>query len=103
MKRTPLAVLIVTALALVGSMSVRAADGEMSLELYQKIKSHFDAMYGANVNLLAGTQRNRADVEKDLRADVAASKDAIFSALKSPKTIHRELSAQALQYCEDKK
>ena len=103
MKRTPLAVLIVTALALIGSMSVRAADGEMSLELYQKIKSHFDAMYGANVNLLAGTQRNRADVEKDLRADVAASKDAIFAALKSPKTIHRELSAQALQYCEDKK
>jgi HEAT repeat protein len=104
MKRTPLAVLVVTALALVGSMSVRAADGEMSLELYQKIKSHFDAMYGPSTNLLTGTQpRSRAEIEKDLRADVAAGKDAIFAALHSPKTIHRELSAQALQYCEDKK
>jgi len=107
MKRTPLAGLIVTALALVGSMSVRAsaADGsEMSLELYQKIKAHFDAMYGANVTLLTGTQpRSRAEVEKDLRADVSANKEALFSALKSAKTIHRELSAQALQYSDDKK
>jgi hypothetical protein len=104
MKRTPLAVLVLTALVAFGTFSVRAADGEMSLELYQKIKAHFDAMYGANVTLLAGAQpRSRAEVEKDLRADVATNKDALFAALKSSKTIHRELSAQALQYCEDKK
>ncbi len=86
--------------------SVRAADdssGDMSLELYQKIKGHFDVLYGASSTLVAVSPPNKAETEKALRADCAESKDALIKALKSKKSLHRELAARALEYCGDKK
>lgn len=74
---------------------------EMSLELYQKLKGHFEALYGTRTGLLVQAP-SKDDAEKELRADAAANKDALIAALGSPKTIHRELAARALEYCGDK-
>ena len=74
---------------------------DMPLELYQKMKLHFDALYGAQTSLLEPV--NKSEVEKDLRADAAANKDALIAALSSATTIHREIAARALEYCGDKK
>lgn len=77
---------------------------EMPLDLYQKIKAHFDTLYGASVGLLPGVEPpNRAETERALRTDAAASKDALVKALNSSAVIHRELAARALEYCGDKK
>jgi hypothetical protein len=80
------------------------AGAEMPLELYQKIKNHFDLLYGAQSALLPGiAPPSKAETEKALRADAAANKDALVKALGSPAVIHRELAARALEYCGDKK
>jgi len=77
---------------------------EMSLELYQKLKGHFDALYGAQVALLPGlAPADKGSTEKELRADAAQNKDAILKALGASSVIHRELAARALEYCGDKK
>src|SRR5262249_15423250 len=75
-----------------------------SLELYQKLKAHFDALYGAQVSLLPGLgQQDKGETEKQLREDAAANKAALVKALGSSAVIHRELAARALEYCGDKK
>ncbi|HEY3319374.1 MAG TPA: HEAT repeat domain-containing protein [Planctomycetota bacterium] len=77
---------------------------EMSLQLYQKLKQHFDALYGAQMPLLPGVQPvSRADTEKALRTDASEAKAELIKALGSSSAIHRELSARALEYCGDKK
>jgi len=79
------------------------ADG-MPLAVYQKIKAHFDGLYGAKTALLPGLAPvNRADMEKALRTDAAANKEVLVKALDSNSVIHRELAARALEYCGDKK
>ncbi|MCY3023473.1 MAG: HEAT repeat domain-containing protein [Planctomycetota bacterium] len=77
---------------------------EMPLALYQKLKGHFDVLYGAQAAMLPGMEPlNRGEVEKALRTDAAANKDALFKALGSSQAIHREMAARALEYCGDKK
>jgi HEAT repeat protein len=77
---------------------------EMSLELYQKLKGHFESLYGASVALLPGVEPvNKQDTEKALRADASANKAALIKALGSSQSIHREIAARALEYCGDKK
>ena len=77
---------------------------EMPLEVYQKIKAHFDTLYGASVGLLPGVEPpNKAETESALRKDAAANKDTLIKALGSSAVIHRELAARALEYCGDKK
>jgi len=77
---------------------------EMSLDLYQKLKGHFDALYGAKAALLPGlAPASKGETDKALREDAAANKDALVKALGSSAVIHRELAARALEYCGDKK
>jgi len=89
---------------LLAAEPAHAAEG-MPLALYQKIKGHFDAMYGAKAALLPGLDagNSREDAEKALREDAAANKDTLIKALSSSAVIHRELAARALEYCGDKK
>jgi HEAT repeat protein len=76
---------------------------EMPLELYQKLKGSFDALYGAQVAMLPGVAPlNKGDSDKALRADAAANKDALIKALGSSQVLHREMAARALEYCGDK-
>lgn len=106
--------LSIVVMVLCAAVALRAADAdpketpkngnEMSLELYQKLKGHFEALYGAQAALLPGLQpASKSDTEKTLRADAAANKDALVKALGSSAVIHRELAARALEYCGDKK
>ena len=108
--RTLIAVLLT--LACVFSAGIHAADSdpkpvagaELSLELYQKIKAHFDVLYGASSTMLIDSkQPNKAETEKALRADAAQNKDALLRALHAKEALHRELAARALEYCGDKK
>ncbi len=79
------------------------AGGDMPLDVYQKIKAHFDAMYGAQSALLPGAAPiDRKEVEANLKKDAAANKDVLMKALAGGKTIHRELAARALEYSGDK-
>ena len=102
---------LLAVLTLLASSALVAAEPEpapadgMPLALYQKIKGHFDAMYGAKTALLPGLEagNSREDAEKALREDAAASKDTLIKALSSSAVIHRELAARALEYCGDKK
>lgn len=76
---------------------------EMPLELYQKLKGHFDDLYGAKSGLLPGVQqRDKAEIESALKSDVAESKGVLIKALGSSLVIHREIAARALEYCGDK-
>lgn len=76
---------------------------EMPLQLYQKLKGHFDGLYGAKAGLLPGVQPvDKAEVEKALKADAAANKAVLIKALASSQVIHRELAARTLEYCGDK-
>lgn len=106
--------LSIAVILLCASVTLRAADSdpkdapkngnEMSLELYQKLKGHFDTLYGAQIALLPGLQpASKSETEKALRADAAANKDALVKSLGSSAVIHRELAARALEYCGDKK
>ena len=77
---------------------------EMPLELYQQLKGHFDALYGAQVAMLPGVAPlNRSESEKALRADAEANRAVLVKALGSSQVIHREMAARALEYCGDKK
>jgi hypothetical protein len=106
--------LSIAVILLCASVAVHAADSdpketpkngnEMSLELYQKLKGHFETLYGAKTFLLPGVQpASKGDVEKALKEDAVANKDALVKALGSSAVIHRELAARALEYCGDKK
>ncbi len=106
--------LSIAVMVLCAAVALRAADpdpkeapkngNEMSLELYQKLKGHFEAIYGAQAFLLPGVQpASKEDAQKALKADAAANKDALVKALGSSAVIHRELAARALEYCGDKK
>jgi hypothetical protein len=101
--------ILFAAVLVLASATLAAADAgkdpnEMSLSLYQKIKAHFDVLYGVRATLLPGVQPpGKAEVEKKLREDAAANKDALVKALQAGKAIHRELAARALEYCGDKK
>ncbi len=76
---------------------------EMPLELYQKLKGHFDALYGAKAGLLPGVQpQDKGEAEKALKTDAAASKAVLIKSLGSSQVIQRELAARALEYCGDK-
>lgn len=76
---------------------------EMPLALYQKIKGHFDSMYGVQQGLLASVQEDdRKSAEAALRADAAENKEILVKALKSSQTVQREVAARALEYCGDK-
>ena len=87
-----------------GLNSAQAADAEMPLELYQKIKIHFDRLYGPADSLVsAAPGQSKAEVEKELRSDAAANKEVLIRALKAAKPVQRELAAMALEYCGDKK
>jgi hypothetical protein len=76
---------------------------EMPLELFQKIKTGFDVMFGSQAGLLVAP--NEGDVkaaEEMLRKDAASNKDVLLRALKSSQVLQRELAARALEYCGDK-
>ena len=76
---------------------------DLPLDVYQKIKADFDALYGANATLVSGLRtRDRQEVERDLRADAAANKDLLLLALHSSAGLKRELAVMALEYCGDK-
>jgi len=76
---------------------------EMPLQLYQKLKGHFDGLYGAKAGTLPGVpQPDKGEIEKALKADAAANKDVLIKALHSSQVIHREIAARALEYCGDK-
>ena len=76
---------------------------EMPLALYQKLKGHFDGLYGAKATLLPGVPAmDKADIEKALNADAAANKAVLVKALGSSQAIQREVAARALEYCGDK-
>jgi len=99
-------ILVAAAFAFV-VLSLQAAEdpngNEMPLQLYQKLKGHFDGLYGAKAGLLPGVQPvDKADIEKSLKADAAANKTVLIKALGSSQVIHRELAARALEYCGDK-
>lgn len=83
---------------------VAAPNGnEMPLELYQKLKGHFDGLYGAKVGLLPGlAPTDKGEVEKALRSDAAANKAELVKALNSSQVIQRELAARALEFAGDK-
>lgn len=99
-------------MTLLVSITVFAADdketppkpngNEMPLELYQKLKTHFDAMYGAQVGLLGGSEEDKKAAENALRSDAAENKDVLIRALKSSQTVQREVAARALEYMGDK-
>ena len=97
-------VLILGALPLLAAEPAVASNGsEMPLELYQKLKAHFDELYGAKVGLLPGLpQRDRGEIETALKADASANKAVLVKALNSSVVIHRELAARALEYSGDK-
>ena len=78
-------------------------DNALPLSLYQKIKAHFDAMYGARSGLISAAPASKQEVEKALRADAAANKDVLLKALDSKSALHRQLAASALEYCGDPK
>src|SRR5579862_3921127 len=81
--------------------ATKAGNGaELSLELYQKIKAHFDVLYGANSTMLMGAKPpDKDETVKALKADVNANKDVLLKALGSTEALHRELAARALEYC----
>lgn len=96
-------VLLASLMLGISASGAYAEDAEMSLDLYKKIKGHFDALYGANVALLPGVKPlDRAAADKELRADVSANKADLIKALGAGKPLHRELAARALEYCDDK-
>jgi bilin biosynthesis protein len=103
MIRVLLCVLCCSVAASAFAAAEEAGGGDMSLELYQKIKAHFDVLYGASSALVAVSPPNKAETEKALRSDCAENKDALIKALSSKKPLHRELAARALEYCGDKK
>ena len=95
-----------TALAASASAASIPADDapQLSLELYQKIKADFDALYGSNATLVSGLQsRDKGEVETELRADAAANKVALIRALHAASPLQREMAALALEYCGDRK
>ncbi|MFH0939294.1 MAG: HEAT repeat domain-containing protein [Planctomycetota bacterium] len=75
----------------------------MPISLYQKLKTHFDDLYGARAALLPDVQHQRADIEKALRVDAEANQNALIKALGSISVLHRDMAARALEYCGDKK
>lgn len=84
-------------------VAVAPNGNEMPLALYQKLKSHFDAMYGVQLGLLGGSQdEDRKSAEAALRTDAAENKAVLVKALKSSQTVQREVAARALEYCGDK-
>ncbi len=90
-------------LAAFGAETETKNGNEMSLVLYQKLKAHFDALYGAQMPTLPGIEPvSRSQTETKLRTDAASNKGAILKALGAGSVIHRELAARALEYCGDK-
>jgi len=84
-------------------VAVSPNGNEMPLALYQKLKAHFDAMYGVQLGLLGGSQdEDRKSAEAALRADAAEHKAVLVKALQSSQTVQREVAARALEYCGDK-
>lgn len=80
-----------------------ANGAEMPLALYQKLKGHFDDMYGAKAGLLPGVQqRERGEIETSLKSEASANKAILIKALGSSLVIQRELAARALEYSGDK-
>jgi HEAT repeat protein len=101
---------ILLAALVLSAGSLMAAAGEfetpdgMPLAIYQKIKGHFDALYGAKSSLLPGIEATpKEEVEKALRKDAADNKEVLIKALASKAVIHRELACRALEYCGDNK
>lgn len=94
---------------IVGTLSTPAfasdtIDSELSLQLYQKIKANFDALYEPPTSEIAVSQsRNRAEIEEELRSDVAANEETIVRAVNSTRAIERDLAARALEFCSEKK
>lgn len=77
---------------------------ELPLDVHQKLKADFDALYGAGATLVSGLEtRSKKEVESDLRADAAKHKDVLLRALNSGAAVKRELCVMALEYCGDKK
>jgi len=108
MRRTLVGVLAAAALlsdALLAGQAETPNGNEMPLELYQKLKASFDALYGAQVGLLPGLAppTSKADTEKQLSDDAAANKDALLKALGSSLVLQREMAARALEYCGERK
>lgn len=102
--------LVITSILFFAALPLFAAEpeapkngSEMPLELYQKLKAHFDDLYGAKSGLLAGVpQRDKAEIESALKSDVAENKDVLLKALNSSQVIHREIAARALEYSSEK-
>src|SRR5579864_4091529 len=96
---------------IVGTLSTPAfasdtidSDSELSIQLYQKIKANFDALYEpANTEMAVSQSRNRAEIEEELRTDVAANEETIVRAVNSARAIERDLAARALEFCSEKK
>jgi HEAT repeat protein len=105
--RVALFSIVATALLCIAAAAEQAEPpngNEMPLDLYQTLKGHFDALYGAQVAMLPGVAPlNKSESDKALRTDAAANKDALVKALGSSQALHREMAARALEYCGDKK
>jgi len=71
---------------------------EMPLQLYQKLKGHFDGLYGSNT----GPWTTAMFIEKELKSDAASNKAVLVKALSSSQALQREVAARALEYCGDK-
>ena len=77
---------------------------DLPLDVYQKLKSDFDALYGANATLVSNAHaQSRQDAERELREDAAENKELLLIALHASAGLKRELSVMALEYCGDKK
>jgi len=107
--RTVLCCALTSAAMLCGVLMAGQAEtpngNEMPLELYQKLKASFDALYGAQVGMLPGLAPpgNKADSERQLGDDAAANKDTLIKALQSSLALQREMAARALEYSGDRR
>jgi hypothetical protein len=75
----------------------------LSLDLYQRIKAHFDALYGARSGLAQIMPANQDESEKALHTDATSHKDELIKALGAKSALQRQLAASVLEYCGDRK